>query len=97
MSDPMLSHFQEAYRVDGPPAPPSQPPRGGRAAPACIRRAEEYIDAHAAGPVELADIVAAAGVPERTLRAAFAACRGMPPMAFLRRRRIELALPHRAM
>ncbi|MFE8595897.1 AraC family transcriptional regulator [Archangium violaceum] len=62
-----------------------------RAAPACVRRAEEFIEAHAGEPIALADIVAAAGVPERSLRAAFIAARGMPPVAFLRRRRFEIA------
>ncbi|PTL77307.1 AraC family transcriptional regulator [Vitiosangium sp. GDMCC 1.1324] len=65
------------------------PPR--RAAPASVRRAEEFIQAHAGEPISLADIVAAAGVPERSLRAAFIAARGMPPGAFLRRRRFEIA------
>ncbi|WP_433929307.1 AraC family transcriptional regulator [Sorangium cellulosum] len=67
-----------------------------RVAPACVRKAEEYMAAHAAEPITLADIVAAAGVPERSLRAAFVACRGMPPMDFLRRRRFELARRHLA-
>nr|WP_279636944.1 AraC family transcriptional regulator [Corallococcus llansteffanensis] len=55
------------------------------------RRVEEFIEAHADEPISLADIVAAAGVPERSLRAAFIAARGMPPAAFLRRRRFEIA------
>ncbi|WP_437758505.1 AraC family transcriptional regulator [Sorangium sp. So ce1389] len=62
-----------------------------RVAPACVRKAEEYMAAHAAEPITLADIVAAAGVPERSLRAAFVASRRMTPMDFLRRRRFELA------
>ncbi|WP_170319729.1 helix-turn-helix domain-containing protein [Polyangium spumosum] len=67
-----------------------------RVAPDCVRRAEEFMAAHAAEPITLADIVAAAGAPERSLRAAFVACRGMPPMDFLRRRRFELARRHLA-
>ncbi|TKD12358.1 AraC family transcriptional regulator [Polyangium fumosum] len=67
-----------------------------RVAPACVRKAEEYMAAHAAEPITLADVVAAAGAPERSLRAAFVACRGMPPMDFLRRRRFELARGHLA-
>jgi AraC-like DNA-binding protein len=66
------------------PAPP-------RVAPGCVKRAEEYIEAHAAEPITLAGIVAAAGVPARSLRAAFTACRGVAPMEFLRRCRYELA------
>ena len=38
------------------------------AAPGHVRRAEEYILAHAAEPLTLADIVAAAGVPARATR-----------------------------
>ena len=56
-----------------------------------MRRAEEYIAAHAGEPLTLADIVAAAGVPARSLRAAFAASRGMSPMEHLRHFRFDLA------
>ncbi|WP_395849692.1 helix-turn-helix domain-containing protein [Cystobacter fuscus] len=52
---------------------------------------QEFIEAHAGEPISLADIVAAAGVPERSLRAAFITARGMPPGAFLRRRLFEIA------
>lgn len=62
-----------------------------RVAPGCVRRAEEYIAAHATEPITLDDVVAAAGVPARSLYAAFESCRGTTPMAFLRERRLELA------
>lgn len=62
-----------------------------RVAPGCVRRAEEYIAAHATEPITLADVIAAAGVPARSLYAAFESCRGTTPMAFLRDRRLELA------
>ncbi len=62
-----------------------------RVAPGCVRRAEEFIVAHAADPITLDDVVAAAGVPARSLHAAFQSCRGTTPMAFLRDRRFELA------
>jgi len=62
-----------------------------RVAPGCVRRAEEFMAAHAAERISLADIVAAADVPERSLRAAFQASRGQSPMAVLRRHRMELA------
>jgi AraC-like DNA-binding protein len=62
-----------------------------RSAPASVRRAEEYMTAHAAEPIRLADIAAAAGVPARTLQAAFKAFRGVAPLDFLRQRRFELA------
>ncbi|MEO5725531.1 MAG: AraC family transcriptional regulator [Byssovorax sp.] len=62
-----------------------------RIAPAVVRRAEEYIAAHAHEPITLADIVAAAGAPARSLQAAFRAARGVTPMGFLKSRRLEHA------
>ncbi|MFT3765735.1 MAG: AraC family transcriptional regulator [Minicystis sp.] len=66
-------------------------PRPARLAPWCVRRAEEYIEAHAAEPITMTDVAAAIGVPARSLRAAFASSRGVSPMAVLRQRRFELA------
>ncbi|MBA5819581.1 helix-turn-helix transcriptional regulator, partial [Escherichia coli] len=40
-------------------------------APGFVRRAQEFVNAHYAQPLQLADIVQAANVPERTLRDAF--------------------------
>lgn len=62
-----------------------------RVTPACVRRAEEYITAHAAEAISLEDIVAAVGVPARSLQASFQTYRGTTPMAFLRDRRFELS------
>ncbi|MDI1474946.1 AraC family transcriptional regulator [Polyangium sp. y55x31] len=62
-----------------------------RVAPAVVRRAEEYIAAHAGEAIRLSDIVAAAGAPARSLQAAFRAARGMTPMEFLKMRRLEQA------
>lgn len=62
-----------------------------RAAQACVRRVEEFIAAHATEPITMADIVAAAGVPERSLRAAFQAHGRASPMELLRRHRFEHA------
>jgi AraC-like DNA-binding protein len=62
-----------------------------RVGPGHVRRAEDYIDAHAAEPVTLADIAAAAGVSVRSLQAAFRAHRGTTPMERLRERRLEIA------
>jgi AraC-like DNA-binding protein len=76
------TRHSESALLDAPPP---------RVAPGSVRRAEEYIAAHAAEPITLADIVAAAGVPARSLRAAFAAFRGAAPMEFLRQRRFDLA------
>ncbi len=66
-------------------------PRSPRVAPGCVRRAEEYIEAHAAEPITLAALVAVAGVPARSLRAAFVSSRGAAPMEVLRQRRFDLA------
>jgi transcriptional regulator GlxA family with amidase domain len=62
-----------------------------RIAPAIVRRAEEYIAAHAGEAIRLSDIVAAAGAPARSLQAAFRAARGVTPLGFLKLRRLELA------
>lgn len=62
-----------------------------RVAPGCVRRAEEYITAHAGQAITLADIVAAAGAPARSLQAAFRALRGTTPMGFLKVQRLERA------
>ncbi len=62
-----------------------------RVAPALVRRAEEFIAAHAGEPITLADIVAAAGAPARSVQAAFRAARGITPMRFLKIRRLEQA------
>jgi AraC-like DNA-binding protein len=62
-----------------------------RIAPGCVKRAEEFIAAHAGEPITLADIVAAAGAPARSLRAAFTSSRGVAPMEMLRRHRFDLA------
>lgn len=67
-----------------------------RVAQGCVRRAEEFIAAHASEAITIADIVAAAGVPERSLRAAFKACVGRAPMEVLRHHRVELARRHLA-
>ncbi len=65
-----------------------QPPR---VAPRQVRRAEEYIEAHAAEPLTLADIARAAGVSARSLQVTFKEYRGISPMESLRRRRFDLA------
>ncbi|WP_437791672.1 AraC family transcriptional regulator [Sorangium sp. So ce693] len=62
-----------------------------RIAPAIVRRAEDFIAAHAGEAITLADVVAAAGAPARSLQAAFRAARGVTPMGFLKIRRLEQA------
>ena len=66
-------------------------PGAGRAAPAAVRRAEAYIDAHAGESITLEDIAAAGGVTVRGLQAAFARHRDETPMAYVRRVRMERA------
>lgn len=80
----LLTHVPHSASRLFEPAPP-------RIAPGCVKRAEEFIDAHATEPITLTQIAAAAGVPARSLRAAFTARHGIAPMEFLRRRRFELA------
>ncbi|OMW18133.1 anthranilate 1,2-dioxygenase regulatory protein AndR [Burkholderia pseudomallei] len=76
--------------IDGhPPAAP--PARRADPAPGFVRRAQEFIGAQLAQPLQLADIAQAAGVPERTLRDGFLQFRGTSPMQYLRQRRLERA------
>jgi AraC-like DNA-binding protein len=59
--------------------------------PAHLRRAEEFLTAHVAAPVSLAEVVRAAGVSSRTLSRAFRSRHGVGVMGFLRQRRLEAA------
>lgn len=61
------------------------------AAPATVRRAEEFMRCKAQGPLTVEDIANAAGCSVRALQAAFRCFRGTSPMAVLRRIRLELA------
>jgi AraC family ethanolamine operon transcriptional activator len=66
---------------------PSRPsPRTRRRA---LRRAEEYMHAHARERILLSDLCAAAECSERTLRQVFRECYGTGPMAFLKRLRLQ--------
>ena len=56
-----------------------------------VRLAEEYIDAHASDPIQIADLANVTGTSLRALEAAFLSQRRMTPAAFLRQRRLELA------
>lgn len=66
-----------------------------RAAPAIaprhVRRAEDYIRAHAGEPLTLSDISAAAGVSVRALSEGFRNARQTTPMAWLREQRLIAA------
>jgi AraC-like DNA-binding protein len=60
-------------------------------APACVKRAERYMEEHANEPLRLADIAAAADTPARTLLEAFKRFRNTSPMHYLRELRLERA------
>ncbi|MBV1850027.1 AraC family transcriptional regulator [Catellatospora tritici] len=63
----------------------------GRVAPAALRRAVAFVDAHAHQPVTVEDIADAAGLSCRALQTAFSRHVGTTPMAYLRRVRLERA------
>jgi hypothetical protein len=64
-------------------------PGSGWVPPAAVHRAVTFITEHAAQPVTVDQIAAAAGVPGRALREAFARYFETPPLGFLRRARLE--------
>jgi AraC-like DNA-binding protein len=68
---------------------------GGRRHDTIIVRFEEFLEANPDRPLYLAEICAAIGVAERTLRASCEAHLGMGPIRFLTLRRMHLA--HRAL
>ncbi len=61
----------------------------GFVAPRDVKRVAEYILANAERPIGLAEMVAIAGVPARTLRKHFRDVYGLPPTAYLRKVRFE--------
>ncbi len=63
----------------------------GSVTPAAVRRAVAYVDAHAAEPVTLADVVEASGVGARALQEAFRRHLDTTPTGYLRRVRLERA------
>ncbi len=63
------------------PAPPI--------APHCVKRAEEYIRAHAARPIGIVELAEYAGASTRALYAGFQNFRNVSPMAFLKAVRLE--------
>jgi AraC-like DNA-binding protein len=64
---------------------------GAAPAPASIRRAVDYIHAHADAPLTVAEIAAIAGVSTRTLLRHFSTYRGVQPLAFIRQVRLRRA------
>ena len=69
-----------------------EPPRKvGCAAPASVKRAEDYMRAYAEEPISVQTLAREAGCSERALQAAFKSFRAMSPMAALREIRMEKA------
>ncbi|HEM8497265.1 AraC family transcriptional regulator [Burkholderia multivorans] len=85
-----LEHLLIDLLIEGHP-PSVLPAARHDPVPGFVRRAQEFVDAHYAQPLQLADIVRAADVPERTLRDAFLQFRGTSPMQYLRAKRLEHA------
>jgi AraC-like DNA-binding protein len=73
------NHSEAVRRYDRPVSP-----RG-------VKRAIDYMHANLDAPITLADLVAVAGVPGRTLFHHFRAFKGVAPMRYLRDRRFEQA------
>jgi AraC-like DNA-binding protein len=65
--------------------------RARAASPSYVRRAAEYLSAHAAEPIKMADLANELDVSVRSIQAGFKAFYGCPVTAFLRERRLELA------
>jgi AraC-like DNA-binding protein len=59
--------------------------------PRAVKRAIDYMHANLDAPITLADLVAVAGVPGRTLFEHFRAFKGVPPMRYLREQRFQQA------
>lgn len=66
-------------------------PKRASIAPGNVRRAEEWMSAHASEAITVPDVAAAVGVSVRTLQDAFRRYRGTTPLEFLRARRLEVA------
>ncbi len=71
-------------------APTARPPRAGGES-AAVRRAREYLDAHCADDVRLADLGDVACLSPFHLARAFAAAVGLPPHAYLVQARVRRA------
>jgi AraC-like DNA-binding protein len=60
-------------------------------APGLVRRAEEFLEAHATEPVTISDLVAQCGCSRRAIFTAFNKYRGYTPMQFLANSRLKSA------
>ena len=65
--------------------------RGKRVSPGYVRRAEAFIRANLPNDIDVENICAVAGVPERTLFAAYRKYVGMSPIAHYRALRLQAA------
>ena len=74
-----LAHNQSGLLSDEPRAP----------APRAVRRAEEFIEAHIAGVITMAEVAAAAGANLRSLQAAFKRARGLTLSEAVQGKRLE--------
>lgn len=83
MEDVLLSALLSTQDVDGCDEACREPHH--------LRRAEEHIRAHRSRPVGLSELVAVAGVSERTLQQSFLRYRGQSPSEFSRDLRLDLA------
>lgn len=79
----LTSHPHNHSHLLEKPAPPSSR--------TVVRLVEEYVDAHANGPIVATDLARMTGTSVASIDAAFRKHRGMSPMAFLRQRRLERA------
>lgn len=61
----------------------------GASAPACVRRAEDYMRAHADRPLRMAEVAAAAACSLRTLEVGFKEHRNTTPLGALRALRLD--------
>ncbi|MBB5764855.1 helix-turn-helix transcriptional regulator [Methylorubrum rhodesianum] len=72
-----------------PRAPAAELPSAGNLAAAHVRSAIDYIEAHLATPLRLADVAAAAGVSVRMLQMSFKRELSMTPVEFIIERRLQ--------
>ena len=88
LASALLATFPNTVRdaLDDPVGPAT-----GRAEPATVRRAVEYVDAHAHEDIGLTEIAEAARIGPRSLQLAFRRHRDSTPMEYLRRVRLERA------
>jgi len=75
-----------AFMLAAPPVPSRPSPQSRQRA---LRRAEEYIHAHAREHISLSDLCSASECSERTLHQVFRECYGTSPMAFFKKLRLQ--------